>query len=107
MQARKLDVNEDIRPVLRFLLENGFTQSEISKLIIEYPILLCYNPEGRLKPLFEYLRSIGIENPDRLVMKRPSVLGIDTDKGLRRIVEYLQENEHTPDQIENLLATSL
>ena len=32
VQAKKLDVNEDMRPLLEFLLNNGFTKDEIPKV---------------------------------------------------------------------------
>ena len=94
--------------VLRqFSTSNPFDLSWCSQVIIDYPIILCYSPEERLAPFFKYLKSIGISKPDRLVLRRPSVLGMDADNGLKRIVEYLQQNDHTPEQIEELLATTL
>ena len=77
------------------------------QVITAYPAVLCYSPEQRLRPFFDYLKSLGIENPDRTVMQRPSLLGLTADKNLRQMIDYLQQNNYSIEQIEQLLATSL
>lgn len=63
--------------------------------------------EARLAPFFDYLASLGIKDPGRLLVQRPSLIGLEADKNLRRVVGYLQETGHTLEQIQNLLATSI
>lgn len=66
--------------------------------------MLCYSPEERLKPFFDYLASIKI-GVDRVV-KRPSLLGLEVNANLRRIVEYLREVEGKTDaELAELLET--
>lgn len=77
------------------------------QVITAYPAVLCYSPDTRLRPFFEYLRSLGIQNPDRTVLQRPSLLGLTADRNLRQMVDYLQQNDYSIEQIEKLLATSL
>lgn len=60
-----------------------------------------------MAPFFDYLASLGIEEPGRLVVLRPSLVGLEADKNLRRVVGYLQETGHTLEQIQHLLATSI
>lgn len=76
-------------------------------MIVEHPAVLCYSPSERLQPFFAYLRELGIQAPDRTVLQRPSLLGLTADGSLRQMVDYLQQNEYTPEQIEQLLATTL
>lgn len=71
------------------------------------PCLLCYSPEERIRPVLEYLQSIGIQNPAEIVAKRPSILGLDVDQNLKKIVGYLQANEYEMDSIIEWLETSI
>ena len=77
------------------------------QVVLEYPAVLCYSPQTRLQPFFTYLKEIGIKEPHRTVLQRPSILGLDADKGLRQMVDYLRHNDYSTEQIENLIATSL
>lgn len=73
-------------------------------MISDHPAVLCYSPEERLKPFFEYLASIGL-GADKVVM-RPSLLGLEVNASLRRIVDYLQEVEgKTVEELAQLLET--
>lgn len=57
-----------------------------------------------MKPFFEYLASIGL-GADKVV-KRPSLLGLEVNASLRRIVDYLQEVEgKTVEELAQLLET--
>lgn len=69
--------------------------------------MLCYSPEDKIKPFMEYLKSLGIASPAATILQRPSLLGLDGEKSLRQIVDYLQQNDYTPEQIENLLCNSI
>jgi hypothetical protein len=73
-------------------------------VISGHPAVLCYSPEERVKPFFEYLASIGL-GADKVV-KRPSLLGLEVNASLRRIVDYLQEVEgKTVEELAQLLET--
>lgn len=85
----------------------GTQWSNPVQVIIEHPPVLCYPPKERIEPFFKYLRSLGITSPAATIQQRPSLLGLDGEKSLRQIVEYLQQNDYTPDQIEHLLCTSI
>ena len=69
--------------------------------------MLCYSLEDRVKPLFDYLEEIGIEQPGSTIQARPTLLGLEADKNLRKIVDYLQSNDYTQEQIVSFMETSL
>lgn len=77
------------------------------QVIVEHPPVLCYSPEGRIQPFLRYLNSLGIALPAATILQRPSLLGLDGEKSLRQIVDYLQQNDYTPEQIEHMLCTSI
>ncbi|KAK9908578.1 hypothetical protein WJX75_009901 [Coccomyxa subellipsoidea] len=58
--ARRLNVEEDMKPVVDCLRSCGLEQAQIVKVISGHPAVLCYSPEERVKPFFEYLASIGL-----------------------------------------------
>lgn len=72
-----------------------------------HPPVLSYNVEARLKPLLSYLDSIGMENPMNVLADRPSLFGLDVDKNLKKIVDYLQNNDFSQEQIVEMLADSI
>lgn len=46
--------------------------------------------EERLKPFFEYIKEVGATDPIAVVLRRPSLLGLDPKEGLGRIVGWLK-----------------
>ena len=42
----------------------------------------------------------------QVVAARPSILGLEADN-IRLIVDYLQDNEYTPDQVSEYLKTTI
>lgn len=102
-----MSVNGDMDPVISFLQEQGLTGSQLVAAISAHPPVLCYDVEARLRPFFDYLRSIGVESPGAAVASRPSLLGLDVDNGLKKIVEYLQYTETPPDKIVEYITRSI
>jgi hypothetical protein len=95
-----------MKPVVDFLSQQGLSSADIQKVVTNHPPVLCYSVPQRLGPFFEYLTSIGIE-AQTLILRRPSLLGLDAHKNLRIIVDYLLANNYTLDQIKEYLATSI
>ena len=62
LQARPLTVDADIRPVVDYLRSEGLQKEQIVKVIKGHPPILSYSAEERLKPLFDYLATIGFED---------------------------------------------
>ncbi|EFJ42454.1 hypothetical protein VOLCADRAFT_97478 [Volvox carteri f. nagariensis] len=105
--ARKLDVDADMRPVVDFLLSRGVSVGEIAKVISGHPPVLSYSVPDRLEPFWDYLTSVGVANVAQAVINRPSLLGLEVDANLRKIVEYLQYTETPPETIVKYVLESI
>lgn len=77
------------------------------QVITKHPPVLSYSVEGRLKPFWSFLAEIGVPDPMRTVLARPTLLGLDADKNLRAIVGYLQANGNSTEDICHMLETSI
>ncbi len=77
-----------------------------SQVVLEHPPILSYSPTELLLPVIDYLRSLGFNDPAEVVRRRPTLLGL-APEALVRIVEYLQANDYTSEQIAEYLQTSL
>lgn len=105
--ARTLTIEADIRPVLEFFASQGLSQKQIVKIVAGHPPVLCYSPDHRLQPFMQALTTAGIPDPLKTITQRPTILGLEPDQGLQRIIEYLHETGHTPEHIAELLATTI
>jgi hypothetical protein len=78
------------------------------QMITDHPPLLSYSVEERLRPFWDYLqREAGIPDVAAVVARRPSLLGLDVDNNLRRMVGYLQSVDTPPETIAKYLESSL
>ena len=120
-----------MRPVCHFLQSQGLSEQEVVEVCIhnivlygmpfcpsttgestlqvvsEHPPVLSYSVDNRLQPFMSYLKEIGIAEPAKAVLQRPTLLGLDADKNLKAIVGYLQDNGHSAEEICHLLQTSI
>lgn len=69
--------------------------------------MLCYSVEARLGPFWDYLASIGVPDVSAAVVKRPSLLGLDVDANLRKIVDYLTYVGTPAEDIIKYITTSI
>ncbi|PNW72907.1 hypothetical protein CHLRE_14g611200v5 [Chlamydomonas reinhardtii] len=105
--ARKLDVDADMKPVIDFLLEKGVSVGDVVKIVSGHPPVLSYSVSDRLGPFWDYMTSIGVADVGAAVVSRPSLLGLDVDANLRKIVEYLQYTETPPETIVQYICKSI
>lgn len=77
------------------------------QIITGHPPVLSYSVEERLKPFFAYLAGVGIEDVGAVVVSRPSLLGLDVEANLRKMVDYLLYIETPPMTIVEYLSKSL
>ncbi|GJS38923.1 transcription termination factor like protein [Tanacetum coccineum] len=74
--SKHLDLSKSLNlthPVLDFLRNQGFSKSQVSKVISRYPRVLLCDPEKTLLPSFETLSSIGLSSSElvEIVTARP------------------------------------
>ncbi|KAG2490606.1 hypothetical protein HYH03_010998 [Edaphochlamys debaryana] len=105
--ARTLDVDADIRPVVEFLRNKGMGVGDVPKVISGHPPVISYSVPDRLEPFWEYLSSIGVPDVAAAVVSRPSLLGLDVNANLRKIVEYLQYTETPTEKIVEYVCKSI
>lgn len=109
--ARKLSVDDDIKPVIEWLMNLGMDKQAVVRVLVEHPTVLCYSIRDRLQPFIDLLQSeeVGLSQAESitLLQKRASILGMDP-QNLYRIVKFLVDQEGVPRQdILKLLETSL
>ena len=86
----KTPKNPDI--VLSLLRTQGFTKSQISKIVKQFPRLLFFNSDRTLLPKFEFLHSIGLSKSDcvQIVYSCPFLLGSSVKNHLLPCYNYLK-----------------
>ena len=76
-------------------------------MILAHPPVLCYGTD-RLEALFSYLEEVGVESPvARILLKRPTLVGLKADENLKKIVGYFQSREYSTEDIVHMLETSI
>ncbi|KAL6754705.1 hypothetical protein V8C86DRAFT_2694782 [Haematococcus lacustris] len=105
--ARILSVEEDMQPVVDFLLSVHVSKGDMLKIISAHPPVLSYSVPQRLQPFVEYLQELGIQDVGAAISNRPSLLGLDANQQIRKMVEYLQSVETPPELIITYLLKSL
>jgi len=108
LQARKITV-EEMQTVVAFMLSSGFSKAEISRLVVDFPQMLGYPVDDRLRPLLEYLtRNLELSSTQvvDMIVRRPCLLGLQREN-VERMVGFLVENGSSKDEIMKLLEFSL
>ncbi|KAJ9530403.1 hypothetical protein QJQ45_000769 [Haematococcus lacustris] len=81
--ARILSVEEDMQPVVDFLLSVHVSKGDMLKIISAHPPVLSYSVPQRLQPFVEYLQELGIQDVGAAISNRPSLLGLDANQQIR------------------------
>nr|POE68570.1 transcription termination factor mterf15, mitochondrial [Quercus suber] len=86
LASNKVHFQNPDRPdsVLSLLKENGFDNTQITKLIRSRPTLLLADPENTLLPKIEFFRSIGVSGSDL-----PRILTVSPDLLRRSLTNHL------------------
>eukprot|EP00877_Chromochloris_zofingiensis_P002313 jgi/Chrzof1/12082/Cz06g20210.t1 len=105
--ARPLDVDKDMQPVVDFFTSKGLSTSDVVAVVSAHPPVLCYSVEERLAPFWDYMQHIGVQDVAAVVCRRPSLLGLDVNNNLTKIVDYLQYVETPPETIVKYLVDSI
>jgi hypothetical protein len=86
----------------------GIPPASIPVVITAHPPVLAYSVEERLMPLSNYLSELGVsgEALAAALARRPSLLGLDVDANLRRMVDWMLSTGVSKEQVvENVLRT--
>lgn len=101
---------EEMRGVVEFLVERGVEANAVGSLVIRHPAVLAYNVDNRLKPLFAYMEEQFDRNAELFVEdveRRPSLLGLDANENVRKMVDYLLSNGNSKEEVVEYLLKSL
>ncbi|EOA35135.1 hypothetical protein CARUB_v10020263mg [Capsella rubella] len=79
--------------VLSLLRSHGFTDSQISSIVTDYPLLLIADAEKSLGPKFKLLQSRGASKSEvtEIVSKVPKILGMKGEKSVGRYYDIVKE----------------
>jgi mTERF domain-containing protein len=94
LASQRMNFENPERPdsVLNLLKENGFTNTQISKIVRVRPLFLLSDPEKTFLPKIEFLRSIGVSGSDLpvFVSSSPSLLTRSLKKQLLPCYDFLK-----------------
>lgn len=105
--ARLLSVEEDIKPVVGFFTSLGLSYTQVRQVILLHPPVISYSVTERLAPFLESLETMGLPDPIKVVLRRPSLLGLSNRDNLSRIVSYLLDSGHSMEEVAEMVATSV
>ncbi|XP_010473426.1 PREDICTED: transcription termination factor MTERF2, chloroplastic-like [Camelina sativa] len=93
--SSKLSFVEKSNPdsVLSLLRSHGFTDSQISSIVTDYPTLLVLGAEKSLSPKLKFLQSRGASSSElsEIVSKVPKILGMKGGKSIRRYYDIVKD----------------
>ena len=75
--------------------------------MVVHPPVCVYDVEDHLRPLVAYLGEVGVGDVVEVLTSRPSLLGLRSDKNLTKIVEWLQADGYSKEEIVEYLRKSL
>jgi hypothetical protein len=78
-----------------------------AQVVGTHPNVLAYSVPARLQPAIEYLQEIGVTDIATVIKQRPSLLGLDPEEQLRRVVEYFKANGYTQEEIVELVSKNI
>jgi mTERF domain-containing protein len=94
LASQRMDFENPERPdsVLNLLKENGFTNTQISKLVRINPLLLLSDPEKTLLPKIEFFLSVGVSSSDLpgILSSNPSLFARSLKKHLIPCYDFLK-----------------
>ncbi|GMH44454.1 hypothetical protein BSKO_12406 [Bryopsis sp. KO-2023] len=101
--AKRLTVESDMKPLVAYLKSYDLSNEEVVRLITMYPPILCYSIEEQIEPLLTYLKGVGLKEPIKILVQRPSLLGLKVTPFLEKVVEYVKEHDFSEEAMANVL----
>ena len=109
----ELTIEGHLRPLVDYFTgdagdgDTGEARDRIRHIFTSYPPVLVYDIEERVKPVVDFLKNLGCDDPITVIAERPSLLGLDATSSLPRIVDYLRRNDYSEDQILEMIAKTI
>ncbi|KFK40631.1 hypothetical protein AALP_AA2G021700 [Arabis alpina] len=93
--SRKVSLENKGNPdsVLNLLRSHGFTDSQISSIITDYPLLLVLDAEKSIGPKLKFLQSRGASSSEltEILTKVPKIFGIKKEKAISVYYDFVKE----------------
>ncbi|KAK1292605.1 hypothetical protein QJS10_CPB17g01590 [Acorus calamus] len=88
-----LKTTENADSVLLLLKNQGFTDTQIAKIVTVCPRLVMYSPDKNLKPKMDFLRGVGFSTPDliQILSKSPTILTCSLEKRIVPSIGLLKD----------------
>ncbi|KAM7482891.1 hypothetical protein LguiB_007474 [Lonicera macranthoides] len=87
--------------ILSLFKTYGFTDTQISTLLIKRPVLLSYHPQKTLKPKLDFFKSIGVSPNDfeNILTVDPFVISRNLENQVLPSYKYLKSVLHTNENV--------
>ncbi|KAL5722680.1 hypothetical protein ACHQM5_006171 [Ranunculus cassubicifolius] len=109
--AKKFHFESPTNPdsVLTLFRNNGFSESQISKIVVQIPYLLQSSVDKRLKPKFDFFNSKGLSGPDlaKVLSREGTVLGCSLEKTIIPNFDSLKTIFQTDEKVVAVLKRSI
>jgi mTERF domain-containing protein, mitochondrial len=86
IRIRDTDKADAVRELLR---EYGFSEAEVTRTVVNDPMLLTFDPERNLRPKLEYLL-LTLRLKPRVIAAEPHILARSLDKHVVPCIEFLR-----------------
>ncbi|KAK1279297.1 hypothetical protein QJS04_geneDACA015102 [Acorus gramineus] len=88
----RIKTTENADSILLLLKNQGFTSTQIAKLVSIRPKLVLLNPDKNLKPKMDFLRGVGFSTLDltQILSKNPTILSCSLEKRILPAIGYLK-----------------
>lgn len=96
-----------MKPLVAFLKSYDMSNDDVVRVITMHPPILCYDIKERIEPLVTYLKGVGLSDPIKSLVQRPSLFGLEADGNLDKIVSFLKENDYSEEAIIGILENSI
>ncbi|VFQ61078.1 unnamed protein product [Cuscuta campestris] len=104
----KFETLDKPESVISFLKSNGFTETQISKLVRKCPTVILSNPQNTLLPKIDFFKSLGFTEEDYTVMLSgsPGIFTRGLENTLSPTVDFFKQFLSSPDTLKVALKRS-
>jgi len=81
----------EMKETVDFIMEQGIEKENLASMFRSFPSLLTLSIEEDMKPVVQFLQSVGINNTGRFISRLPPVLGYSVSRELTPKWEFVQK----------------